>query len=124
MESLFAPLQASIARKNQERDFDTGHPWHHQLTVTESEGLIDVEYRGEYELWFEDRTKVIILQDLLRLLASPELAPTLRSFTYRTEAVLAANGTYPIVIDSLLGADQPLPRLRRFVIDQGEGEHG
>jgi hypothetical protein len=122
--ALFAPLQTSIAQKNQESAFNGSHPWHHRLTVNESEGLVDVEYCGEYELWFEDRTSVTILEDLLRLLASPELAPTLRSFTYRTEAVLAANGTYSIIIDALFTGDWPLARLCRFVLDQGEGEHG
>jgi hypothetical protein len=92
--------------------------------VSESEGLVDVEYCGEYELWFDDRASVTILQDLLLLKASPEVAPTLRSFTYRTEAVLAANGTYSIVIDGLFTGDRPLPRLCRLVLDQAEGEHG
>jgi hypothetical protein len=122
--SLFAPLQKAIARKNQEDGFDASHPWHHQLTVNESDGLLDVEYRGEYELWFDDRTTVTILQDLFGLLASTEVAPTLRSFAYRTEAVLAANGTYSIIIDALFTGDRPLPRLSRFVLDQGHGEHG
>jgi hypothetical protein len=48
--ALFAPLQAAIARKNQESGFDASHPWRHQLAVNESGGLLDVEYRGEYEL--------------------------------------------------------------------------
>ncbi len=122
--ALFAPLQAAIARKNQEDGFDTNHPWHYQLSVNESDGLLDVEYRGEYELWFDDRTTVTILQNLLRMLASAEVASKLRSIDYRTEAVLAANGTYSIVIDDLFTGDRPLSRLSRFVLDQGQGEHG
>jgi hypothetical protein len=121
---LFAPLRSSIARKNREGGFDAGHPWHHRLAVNESDGLLDVEYCGEDELWFDDRTTVTVLQDLLRLLASPEVAPTLRSFTYRTQAVLAANGTFAILIDTLLTGTEPFPRLSRFVLDQGAGEHG
>jgi hypothetical protein len=120
----FAPLQKAIARKNKEDGFDASHPWFHHLTVNESDGLLDVQYRGEYELWFDDRSTVTILQDLLRLLASAGVAPALRSFTYRTEAALAANGTYSIVIDALFTGDRPFPRLSRFVLDQGHGEHG
>lgn len=123
IEALFAPLQASIARKNQEDGYDASHPWHHRLVVNQADGLVDVEYGGEYELWFDDRSKVTIFQDLLRLVASPDVAPMLRSFTHRTDAALAANGTYSIIIDGLF-ADRPLPRLSRFVLDQGEGEHG
>ena len=122
--ALFAPLHAAVARKNQAGGFDVRHPWHHQLTANESDGLLDVEYRGEYELWFDDGPTVAILQDLLVLLASAAGAPTLRSFVYRTEAVLAANGTYPIVVDGLFAGDQPFPRLSLFALDQGQGEHG
>ena len=122
--ALFAPLQVAIARRNQEGGFDTGHPWHHRLAVSESDGLLDIEYSGEYELWFDDRTTVTILQDLLCLLGSGDVAPTLRSFTHRTEAVLAANGTYSIIIDALFTEERPFPQLYRFVLDQGHGEHG
>ncbi len=124
LSTLFAPLQAAIARKNQEDGFDAGHPWHHQLTVAEPDEWLDVEYRGEYELWFDDRTTVTILHDLFRLLASVQVAPRLRSFTYRTEAVLAANGTYDYNIDPLVEGDQRFPNLARLSLDQGEGEHG
>jgi hypothetical protein len=122
--ALFVPLQAAVARKNQEGGFDANHPWHHQLTVNESDGLLDVEYRGEHALWFDDGTDVAILQDLLRQLASAAVAPRLRSFTYRTEAVLAANGTCECYIDPLGEGEQPFPNLARLVLDQGDGEHG
>jgi hypothetical protein len=122
--ALFALLRAAIARKNQEADLDATHPWHHQLTARESDDLLDVEYRGEYELWFEDETTVPVLQDLLRLLASAEVAPRLRSFTYRTEAVLAANGTYDYNIDPLVEREGRFPNLTRLSLDQGGGEHG
>jgi hypothetical protein len=118
--ALFLPIRASIDRKNREGGFTAGH----QLTVNESLGLVDVEYRGECELWFDDDSILPILDDLLHLLGSPEVAPTLRSFTHRTDAALAANGTYSIIIDALFTGDQPLPRLSRFVLDQGDGEHG
>jgi uncharacterized protein (TIGR02996 family) len=121
---LFAPLEAAIARKNREDGFDASHAWCHQLTVNLAADSLDVEYEGEYELWLEDRTTVTILQDLLRLLASAEVAPSLRSFTYRTEAVLAANGTYDYNIDPLLEGVQPFPNLVRLSLDQGAGEHG
>jgi hypothetical protein len=120
----FESLQEALAQKNREDGFDASHPWHHHLIVRESADLLDVEYRGEFELWFDDESTVTILQDLLRLLASAEVAPRLRSFTYRTEAALAANGTYSIIIDALFTDDRPLPRLSRFVLDQGHGEHG
>jgi hypothetical protein len=122
--ALFAPLQTAVARKNREDGFDASHPWHHQLAVNESDGLLDVEYRGEYELWFDDRSKVTILHDLLGALASAALAPALRSFVYRTAAAQAANGTYEIIIDALFTGALSFPRLSRFVIDQGHGEHG
>src|SRR5271166_1309247 len=48
---VFAPLQAAIARKNREDGYDASHPWFHELTVNQSADLLDVEYRGEYELW-------------------------------------------------------------------------
>ena len=91
-QAFFAPLHSAISRKNDEDGFTADHPWYHQLIVHESGGLVDVEYRGEYELWFADRTTTPILEDVLRVLASGEVAPMLRSFTYRTDAVLAANG--------------------------------
>lgn len=50
-QALFAPLQAAIARKNNEDGISTDHPWYHRLIVDESGGLVDVEYRGEYELF-------------------------------------------------------------------------
>ena len=121
---LFAPLRAAIARKNREASFDPNHSWHHHLIVDESSGFLDVEYRGEYELWFDDDSIVAILRDLLRLLASPEVAPRLRSFTYRTDAVLAANGTYDYDIDPLIEGEQSFPNLTRLSLDGGEGEHG
>src|SRR6185503_3316744 len=99
MADPFAPLKASIAEKNREGGFDASHPWHHELTVHESEGLLDVEYHGECFLWLGERPGVNLLDDLLGLLASPEVAPRFRSFTYKTDAVWAANGTYSIVID-------------------------
>ena len=58
------------------------------------------------------------------MLASNEVAPRLRSFTYRTDAVLAANGTYDFNIDALVETDQTFPNLTRLSLDQGEGEHG
>lgn len=122
--ALFAPLQAAIARTNQEEEFDPSHPWYHQLIVTEANDLLDVEYRGEYELWFDDQTTVTVLQDLLQLLASDMVASKLRSFTYRTEAVLAANGTYDYNIDPLVEGEQLFPNLVLLSLDQGEGEHG
>jgi len=94
------------------------------LTVNQSDGLLEVEYRGEYELWFDDHTTATILQDLLRLLASAAVAPKLRSFAYRTEAVLAANGTYDYNIDPLVKGKQRFPKLIRLILDQGHGEHG
>jgi hypothetical protein len=122
--ALFAPLQAAIDRKNQEDGFDVSHTWHHQLSLGEADELLDVEYRGEYELWFDDQPTVTILQDLLRLLASAQVAPRLRSFTYRTEAVLAANGTYDYNIDPLVETEQRFPNLTRLSLDQDQGEHG
>ena len=122
--ALFAPLQATITRKNREVGFDATHPWHHQLIVVESPDSLDVEYRGEYELWLDDGTTVTILEDLLRLLARAVVAPALRSFTYRTEAVLAANGTYDYNIDPLVEGDREFPNLTRLSLDGGEGEHG
>jgi hypothetical protein len=121
--ALFA-LQEAVARKNREGRFDNDHPWRHTLAADESDGLLDVEYRGEYSLWFDDGTIVSVLDDLLRFLASAPVAPVLRSFVYRTEAVLAANGTYSIVIDGLFGGRRRFPHLSRFVLDQGPGEHG
>ena len=123
-QALFAPLQAAIARKNEEDGLSTDHPWHHRLSVSESGGLVDVEYRGEYELWFEDRTTAPILENVLRVLASKDVAPRLRSFTYLTDAVLAANGTYDFNIDALVDGDQAFPNLTRLSLDQGHGEHG
>jgi len=120
----FVPLQAAITSKNQENGCDRSHPWFHELTIGESADLLDVAYRGEYELWFDDGTTVTLLQDLLRLLASAEVAPGLRSFTYRTEAVLAANGTYDYNIDPLVEGEQRFPNLTRLSLDQGPGEHG
>jgi hypothetical protein len=120
----FAPLNAAISRKNDEDGFGPDHPWYHQLIIDESHGLVDVQYRGEYELWFNDRTTVPILEDLLRLLASGDVAHALRSFTYRTEAVLAANGTYDFNIDALVDGTHVFPNLTRLSLDQGEGEHG
>jgi hypothetical protein len=121
---LFAPLQAAINRKNQEDDVDANHPWYHRLILVETDGLIDVEYQGEYELWFDDETSTSILQDLCQLLAHPDVAGRLRSFTYRTDAALAANGTYDYNIDPLVDGAQPFPKLIRLSLDQGDGEHG
>jgi hypothetical protein len=122
--ALFAPLQAAIAMRNREGGFDASHPWRHQLTVNQAADLLDVEYRGEYELWFDDQAEVTILRDLLQLLASVEVAPRLRSFTYRTAAVLAANGTYDYNIDPLIEGERQFPNLARLSLDQGPGEHG
>jgi hypothetical protein len=124
MQALFEPLNAAISRTNDERDFSPTHPWFHRLIVDESGGLIDIEYRGEYELWFRDRTSVPVLEQLLRVLASGDIAPTLRSFTYRTDAVRAANGTYDYTIDPLVYGSHTFPNLARVCLDQGEGEHG
>jgi hypothetical protein len=121
---LFAPLQVAINRKNQESGFDESHPWHHRLTLVETDGLIDVEYQGEYELWFDDETTISILHDLCQLLAHPDVANRLRSFTYLTDAALAANGTYDYNIDPLVDGEQPFPKLIRLSLDQGDGEHG
>ncbi|HEY1548138.1 MAG TPA: hypothetical protein VGG28_09960 [Kofleriaceae bacterium] len=120
----FAPLHAAISRTNAEGGFSSEDPWFHELRVDDSDGSIDVEYRGEYELWFRDRTKLPILEQLLRALASREIAPALRSFTYRTDAVKAANGTYDYNIDALVYGDHTFPNLTRVSLDQGEGEHG
>ena len=122
--ALFAPLQAAIDRKNSEGGFAANHAWHHHLAVDEVDGLLDVEYRGEYELWFGDDTTVTALADLLRLLASPEVAPKLRSFVYSTAAALAANGTCEYNIDLLVDGGQSFPNLARVSLDQGDGEHG
>jgi len=122
--ALFVPLQEAIARKNQEYGLNARHPWHHRLTVDEVGSLIDVEYKGEHELWFDDKTTVTILQDVLRLIASAKVAPKIRSFTYRTEAVLAANGTFDYNIDPLVEAQRRFPNLTRLSLDQGHGEHG
>ena len=111
-------------RNNQENAYHESDPSTQQLTVTEGAGLLDVEYRGEYEMCFDDRSIVTILKDLLLLLASPEVAPRLRSFTYRTDAFRAANGTYAYDIDPLIDGDQPFPNLTRLSLDQGQGEHG
>jgi hypothetical protein len=121
---LFAPLQAAINRKNQEDGFDANHPWNHRLILIEEDGLIDVEYKGEYELWFDDGTISTVLQDLLKLLNHPDISPRLRSFTYRTDAVLAANGTYDYNIDPLIDGEQQFPSLIRLSLDRGHGEHG
>jgi hypothetical protein len=121
---LFAPLQAAINRKNQEDSFDVNHPWYHRLILLEEDGLIDVEYQGEYELWFDDETIATILQDLLKLLNQPDISSRLRSFTYRTDAVLAANGTYNYNIDPLIDGEQQFPSLIRVSLDRGHGEHG
>jgi hypothetical protein len=122
--ALFTPLHHAVARQNQEKGLDPSHPWYQQLSVNEADGLLDVAYYGEYELWFDDDTTMTILDDLLGLLATPEVAPILRSFTYRTEAVLAANGAYPIIIDALFSGNPSFPQLSRFTLDQGQGEHG
>jgi hypothetical protein len=122
--ALLSPLQDAIARKNRESGHPAGHPSHTRLDVHESDGLFDVEYRGENELWFDDQPTVTILHDLLSLLASTEIAPHLQSFVYSTDAALAANGTYSIVIDPFVSCKQVFPKLSRFVLDQGEGEHG
>ncbi len=121
---MFAVLHAAVVKINQEHARYQDYPLPHLLTVSESAGLLDVEYLGEYELWFDDESIVTILEDLLRLLASPEVAPRLRTFTYRTEAFLAANGTYDYNIDPLIEGDQQFPNLIRLSLDQGQGEHG
>jgi hypothetical protein len=124
LSTLFAPLQSAINQKNQEDGFDENHPWHHRLTTIETAGLLDVEYQGEYELWFDDRTTVTILQDLFKLLAHPDVAPRLRSLTYLTEATLAANGTYDYNIDPLVDGEHQFPNLIRLSLAQGHGEDG
>lgn len=121
--ALFASLRAAIARQNREARSGGRRTAPHRLTVRETGGLLDVEYAGEAELVFDDDTIVTILDDLLRLLASAEVAPILRSFAFRTPAAWAANGTCSISIDGLFG-DRPFPRLARFALDQGPGEHG
>lgn len=121
---MFDVLQAAVVKMNQEGGYDASHPWHHALTVGEKAGLLDVEYRGEYELWFDDRSTVTILEDLLCLLASPDVAPRLRTFTYRTDAVSAANGTYDYNIDPFIESDQQFPNLTCLSLDQGQEEHG
>lgn len=121
---LFAPLHIAINRMNLERGYGVGHPWHCRLDAVESHGSLGVEYRGEYELCFDDGSTVAILHDLLGLLASDGVSPRLRSFAYSTDAALAANGTYSIVIDPLLARGRRFPKLTRFALDQGEGEHG
>jgi hypothetical protein len=121
---LFAPLQTAINRKNQEDGLDENHPWYHRLTLVETAGLLDVTYQGEYELWFSDETTVAILQDLCQVLAHPDVAPRLRSFTYLTDAALAANGTYDYNIDPLVDGAQQFPNLKRVSLAQGDGEHG
>jgi hypothetical protein len=122
--TLFAPLQTAINRKNQESGSAADHPWYHQLTLVETDGLLDVEYQGEYALWFDDDTTISILQDLCQILVSPDVARRLRSFTYRTDADLAANGTYDYNIDPLVDGVQQFPNLMRVSLDQGDGEQG
>lgn len=124
LSTLLAPLQAAIESKNQEDGFDKNHPWYHRLTSIETAGSIDVEYQGEYELWFDDRTTVTILQDLFKLLTHPDVAPRLRSLTYLTEATLAANGTYDYNIDPLVDGEHQFPNLIHLSLAQGHGEHG
>ena len=121
--ALFASLQDAVTRKNQEEGLATNHPWYHSLTVCESDGLLDVLYHGEYDIWLKDQ-EIPILQDLLELLASPSIAPKLRSFTYKTAAVLAANGTYDFTIDPLAYGNESFVNLIQLSLDQGEGEHG
>lgn len=125
VDTLFAPLRAAVVMVNEDHGYHADHPWHHRLTVAKSpRGLLEVEYRGEYALWLGGGTTVTILRDLLRLLASAEVAPRLRSFTYRTDAVRAANGTYEYDIDPLVEGKRGFPNLARLSLDQGEGEHG
>lgn len=124
LSNLFAPLQAAINQKNQEHGFEANHPWYHRLTLVEANGLLNVEYQGEYELWFNKRATVNILQDLFQLLTHPDVAPRLRSLTYLTEATLAANGTYDYNIDPLVDGEQQFPNLIRLSLAQGHGEDG
>ena len=56
--ALFAPLQGAVAGKNREDGFGASHPWHHELAVGEAAEWLDVEYHGEYALWFDDRTTI------------------------------------------------------------------
>jgi hypothetical protein len=121
---LFAQLQAAIDHHNQQQGFDTNHPWHHQLTLIESNGLLDVKYRGEYELWFDDQPTITILQNLCQILSHPEISLRLRSIIYHTEAVLAANGTYDYNIDPLVNGEHQFPKLTHLSLAQGHGEHG
>jgi hypothetical protein len=120
----FQELRKAIARKNRADELATNHPWYSRLSVRQTKGLLDVKYRGEYELWFQDESNIAILDDLLTLLATAELAPKLRSFTYTTDAALAANGTYNFNIDPLLTSKQNYPNLKTVSLDQGDGEHG
>jgi hypothetical protein len=121
---LFRPLMDAVERHNRERGLNPRHSWHHRLLVKERQGLIDVEYRGEYQLWFDDSPAVLILNDLCELFTTPAVAPHLNSFTFRTAAALAANGTYDFNIDPLVRGNVRFPNLTRFILDQGEGEHG
>lgn len=119
--ALFAPLQAAVATENKERGWDINDPWHHRLVVSETAESVDIEYQGECELLSSDCR---ILHDILCLLASPVIAPKLRSFTFRTEAVVAANGVCDYDIDPLVESEQQFPNLTRLSLDQGRGEHG
>jgi hypothetical protein len=121
---LFAPLEDAIKQNNQENNFETNHPWYHRLTLVEAAGLVDVEYQGEYEIWLDDNTTVTILENLLKILTHPDFAPRLRSFTYLTDAALAANGTYDYNIDPLVDGEHQFPNLIHLSLAQGHGEHG
>lgn len=121
---LFQPLVEAVERFNRERKYGTRHSWHHRLTIKSVGQVIDVEYRGEYELWFDESPAVLILNDLCKLFTAPTVAARLRSFTFRTAAGLAANGTYDFDIDPLVNGRTKFPRLSKLVLDQGEGEHG
>lgn len=121
---LFAPLQALIAQHNLERDYCVSHPWYHQLSVYEENNLLDVEYHGESEIYFQPGPAVPILHDLLTLLARPDVACRLNSFTFRTPGAIAADGACDYDIDPLVDGEHSFPKLKRVFLDQGQGEHG
>jgi len=123
-EPQFATLQATLARVNRQGEWDEAHPWFHRLVIHRDGDLIDVQYQGEWYVTLEDHSTFGFLRELLLLLASPDFAPQLRSFTFRTEAVYAANGTYDFNIDPLIDGPHQFPHLESVILDQGYGEHG
>jgi uncharacterized protein (TIGR02996 family) len=123
-EPLLADLEETVTRQNQHSKYDKTQSWYHSLATLSVGGLLDVEYRGESYLNFYPDDGVSILTELLRRLASPELAPRLRSFTFNTPGSWAGNGVCNYDIDPLLESDQTYPNLLVLSLDQGEGEHG